>query len=110
MLCDIIGATVDAQNDMELVGEAPGRARLMEIVDRTRADVVVVGVQNSELPQECATLFTAFPDLCVLGIVAEGRCAFLWELRPQGTALGELAPQALVEEIRAAACVHRTLP
>jgi DNA-binding NarL/FixJ family response regulator len=100
MLCDIITDVVASQPDMVVVGELPERADLLPAVNRTRADVVVLGLPDSDLPNECGPLFDAHPRSRLLGVAADGRRAFLYELRPQRIPLGEVSPQGLLDAIR----------
>jgi len=102
MLCDIITDVVGSQPDMVVVGELPERADLIPAVDRTQADVVVLGLRDSELPDDCTPLFDAHPRSRLLGVAADGRRAFLYEMRPQRTPLGEVSPQGLLDAIRLA--------
>ena len=102
MVCDIITDVVTTQPDMEVVGQLPDRLVLLSTTDQTRADVVVLGLKDSALPTDCEQLFTAHPQIRVLGIAADGRRAFLYELRPQQVSLGEVSPQGLIDAIRAA--------
>lgn len=109
MLGDIITQTVSHEPDMQLVGEPTERTDLLSAARVTQADVVVVGISDRELPAECEALFTSSPGIRVLGITGDGRRAFLWELRPQRTPLGEVSPQGLVQAIRTAVQARSTL-
>ncbi len=100
MLCDIIRNVVADQPDMLVVGELPHRAGLLDGVERSQASVVVLGLSDSELPVECTALLATRPQTRVLGVAADGRRAFLYELRPHRTPLGEVSPAGLVEAIR----------
>ncbi len=102
LLSDIIAETVKSQYDMELVGELANRAGLLAAVDRMGVDVVVVRVNDSELPFEFESLLATHSFIRVLGVAEDGRRSFLYELRPQMTLLGEVSPLELVEAIRAA--------
>lgn len=101
MLCDIIAAAVSSQGDMETVGQLDDRRAVVSQASDAQADVVVIGLPDSDLPQECISLFEALPHLRVVGVAADGRRAFLYQLRPQRTSLGELSPDGLVRAIRA---------
>ncbi len=83
MLCDILAAVLSAEPDMEVVGV-----------------VVVLALEDSELPEDCGRLLHAHPRMRVLGVASDGRRGFLYELRPLKAPLGELSPQGLVETIR----------
>jgi hypothetical protein len=100
MLCDIIADALVRQPDMEMVGMLASREALPTTVEETGADVVVIGLKDSELPEECGRLFYTHPWTRVLGVGSDGRRGFLYELRPTKAPLGELSPQGLVDAIR----------
>ena len=102
MLCDIIAHAITSESDMEVVGEVDDRAHLGTAAQATDADVVILQIDGLELPAECGALFDARPRIKLLGVAGDGRRTFLYDLRPQRTALGEVSPQRLVEAIRAA--------
>lgn len=101
MLGDIVTSIVSGQPDMEVVGDLPYPAELHAVVRDTRADVVMLGLREPELPDGCVGLLETFPWVRVLGVAADGRSAFLYELRPQRQSLGEVSPHELVHVIRA---------
>jgi hypothetical protein len=102
MLSDIITNAIDGQPDMEVVGALRQRGALRSAVGAARADVVMLGLRDGDLPSDCVALFDAYPWIRVLGVSADGRRAFLYELRPQRLPLGEISPDGLVEAIRTA--------
>ncbi len=103
MLSDIITDIVTSQADMEIVGTLADPAAIAATVAETDADVVVLGLPDEELPSEYVALLGARPQTRLLGVSGDGRRAFLYELRPYRSALGEVSPEALVEAIRTAA-------
>jgi hypothetical protein len=65
------------------------------------AEVIVVGVEHRELPDACrALLDERAASLRLLGIEARDGGAYLYELRPRRSALGELSPAGVVEAIK----------
>jgi len=100
MLCDIITGVIATESDMEIVGRLPDRLALLSATTDLGADVVVLGIEDAALPDDCAALFDARPSVRVLGVATDDGSAFLWELRPQRVSLGEVSPQGLVEAIR----------
>ncbi len=102
VLREIIASLVAGVADMELVGYVARAADVSAAVDRTGADVVVLGLGDSQLPEDSVRIFDQYPRIKVMGIAADGRRAFLYELRPHRTALGEVSPQRLLEAIRTA--------
>jgi len=102
MLSEILTEVLGGQRDMEKVGELANRSGLERAVAATAADVVLLGLPDSDLPGDCVAVFTAHPSIRMLGVVGDGRRAFLYELRPQRSPLGEVSPDGLVAAIRAA--------
>jgi DNA-binding NarL/FixJ family response regulator len=102
MLCDIVENIVAEQPDMEVVGKLERRTSLLTAAAEAAADVVILGLGDAELPLVCEELVAAQPHSKVLAVAADGRRAFLYELRPQTSALGEISPQGLIDAIRAA--------
>jgi len=100
MLCDILADVLSAESDMEVVGVLSSRSKLRATVAETRADVVVLALGDSRLPEDCGRLLHAHPRIRVLGVTSDGRRGFLFGLRPLKVSLGELSPQRLVNAIR----------
>ena len=101
MLCDIIGDALASEADMEVAGVlSSGDDDLVDATRRTNAEIVIVGLRDAKLPNAYAKLFRAQPQLRVLGLAADGRRAWLYDLRPQKRSLGELSPTDLIRAIR----------
>src|SRR3989442_9413257 len=102
MLSDIITDIVTSQADMEIVGTLADPAAIAATVAETNADVVVLGLPDADLPAEYAALLNARAQIRLLGVSGDGRRAFLYDLRPYRSALGEGSPQRLAAAIREA--------
>ena len=90
ILRDLIRSVVDRQQDMRVVGEIDdGSADLRRVV-RSRADFVIVGLDDSEFPAVCDRLLRDRPGTKIVGVSQEGRRAFLYDLRPYTQPLGEM--------------------
>jgi DNA-binding NarL/FixJ family response regulator len=100
VLRDIIHTTLAEQADMEVVSDMTTVESLLEASASEPADVVVVGLRDAALPEVAVELFERRPTVRILGIAGDGRRAYLHELRPARTALGELSPEQLVQVIR----------
>ena len=66
-------------------------------------DVVIVAAGADELPPTGTAALARSPAAKVLTISAEGRRAYLYELRVQRTPLGELSASSLLAAVRSAA-------
>jgi len=100
MLREIVGETVSAQPDMEVVAEHTYHASMLSAAITSRAQAVVVGSDGDEVEGLCERLALQRPDLSVLAVSADGRQTVVHELRPHRVPLGELSPQQLVDAIR----------
>ncbi len=100
ILRDVIRSVVDRQQDMRVVGEIDDGAATLRRVARSRADFVIVGLHDSELPEMCDRLLRDRPGTKIVGVSQEGRRAFLYELRPYTQPLGEMSSQVLLDVIR----------
>ena len=98
ILCEIIEDVITAEPDMEFRASS-GAAPLVAEVEEAAADVVIVGDVDM---QHVTALLRARSDLKILAIVAEGREAFLYQLRPERVRLREASPKILVSAIREA--------
>jgi DNA-binding NarL/FixJ family response regulator len=88
------------RDGVDVVGRLPSREALADQVARARAEIVVLGLAGTEFPPECRELLVRYPRMKVLGVAAEGRRGFLYELRPHKVPLGELDPKRLLDAIR----------
>ncbi|WP_156752311.1 hypothetical protein [Mycobacterium sp. ACS1612] len=97
LLGDIIGQTVAAQPDLDVVAElaSPGREGTLPEVD---ADIVVWNNADEEIiAQWLAGPSRRVPR--VLATLVDGQQAALWELTPHRTELGALSPDTLIQTI-----------
>jgi DNA-binding NarL/FixJ family response regulator len=99
ILRDLIRSIVDRQHDMRVVEEIGGGAGLRRVA-RSRADFVIVGLPDSELPDVCDRLLRNRPSTKIVGVSQEGRRAFLYDLRPYTQPLGEMSSELLLDVIR----------
>jgi hypothetical protein len=102
MLRDIVASAVDAEADMQLVGESADPVTLGARAAAAHADVVVLALSGCELPPLCDRLLCEYPHASVLAIGADGRGAFRYELRPRKVRVEDVSPSGLLEAIRTA--------
>jgi hypothetical protein len=99
ILREIIERAVGGEPDMELVRSGP-EPSLRAAVEASAAAFVISGADHDFA--EVARLLDERPHLRMLSVAGDGREAFLYELRPTRTALGEVSQQAIVDAIRGA--------
>lgn len=100
MLRDILQAALNAEPDMEVVGESERLNELRDLVRRGAVDVVMLGLADDDLPAPHYQLFDADPRVRILAIGNHGRNVSLYELRPHRMMLGEGSPHDLMRVIR----------
>jgi DNA-binding NarL/FixJ family response regulator len=100
MVRDALKEVVADQADMRVVGEVNDPVAVLLAVGRTQADVVVLGMQDTELPGIASHLLDQYPHLKILAISPERRQAFRYELRPQLVSIGEMDAHDLLHTIR----------
>jgi DNA-binding NarL/FixJ family response regulator len=100
MLRDIVKTIVIDQPDMEVVGELGLEGDVSNVAAETAADFVITSLGDAGLHPSCARLLDARSRVKVLAIGGDGRNAFLYELQPRRSAVGELSPDVLAAVIR----------
>lgn len=63
--------------NMEVVGKCDHRSELSEDARNANANVVILGLAESELPDICTDLLDAMPGVVVVGMAADGRCVLI---------------------------------
>jgi len=101
VLCDVIKQLLDGQSDIALVAQTTGDGDLLAAAREARPDVIILGLTDPELPPIGEALLWQAPAVRILAVIADDGRGFLYELRPQRAALGELSAEGLVEAIRA---------
>lgn len=102
LLHDIVTDLVARQDDMRIVGELGADVSLGASARRYDASVVILGVATSDVPVEVQDLVYEQRGAKVLAVEADGRHAWLYELRPHQVRIGEVSPRMLIDTIRSA--------
>jgi hypothetical protein len=84
----------------DILEQAPAVA-VLEAPDWEEADVVILAAENEELPATGRSQLARHPEAKVLTIDRHGRDAYLYELRPHRTPLGEVSADTLLAAIGA---------
>lgn len=98
MLRDLLRELLDGAPDVVLVPAGPA-ARPDE---GPGADVYVMTTETPENEAVPVSMLLNAPRSRVLALSSDARQAFLYELRPHRTALGELSRDRLLDAVRAA--------
>lgn len=97
ILEEIVRQALGDHADIQL--DVRDAAELASAVRETDADVVI-GTENQLPGAEVCALLDGFPRSRVFTLTTDARMAWLYELRPERVALGELSPLRLAEVIR----------
>ncbi len=89
-----IVARIATRSDMKVAASNPRRQGLAGELRRTPADVVILGLAESETPEVCSQILDEFPHTTVVGLAADGKRTALY--------IDDAGPDQLVETVRAA--------
>jgi len=106
LLRELIEEAVAGQPDMHLVATVADAAELIAATGDARPDFVVFGAgepADEGFPAECLRLLEESPHTKALAIEAVAGHAYLYELRPERTPLGEVTPEDVLGVMRDAA-------
>jgi hypothetical protein len=97
---DLIEAALATDPDGTIVGVVPDAAELSPVNESTGANVLIVGCEHGELPDEMRKLiaWSMPPDAAVIPF--DGSGVVLYVLRPQAVPLGDVSVTELIAAIR----------
>lgn len=80
LMKDLVLATIGDQPDIEIVGQAQEEAEIVELVERTRPDYLILGLEEQEArPGLNGFLLGRYPAMKILALAAEqNRGIFYW--------------------------------
>ncbi len=72
--------TISDQPDIETVGEVENEHEILDYVERTRPDCLIIGLDKAgERPSLCGLLLEKYPQIRILAVSAESnRGGFYW--------------------------------
>ncbi len=88
-----IVSRIAARSGMEVAASNPAREDVGDELRRSPADVVILGLAESETPGVCTRILDEFPATTVVGLAADGRRTSLY--------VDDIGPDQLVETVRA---------
>jgi DNA-binding NarL/FixJ family response regulator len=97
---EILEGVFADQADMRVVGAVNGPVELLVAAGQNEADIVILEMDDTELPGVASHLLDQYPRLKILTVTADGRRMFLYQFRPQLVSLGEMEPHRLLQIIR----------
>ena len=103
LLGELIAGAIGATTDIAVVGTVDAREQVASSLERTKADVLIIRARAEGDSEEIETLLYAQPRVRLVTIGDAGRSSALHALRPITIPLGDVAPEALLDAIRASA-------
>ncbi len=73
MLADIVENTVKESGFIDVVEQVNDTMEIAAVVARTKADVLILGVESHEFVKVCAEVMDQIADILVIGLVDDGR-------------------------------------
>jgi DNA-binding NarL/FixJ family response regulator len=107
-LRSLVREIVAGAEDLEICSEVDATeldidSALCDAAAQSDADFVIVALGDRSLDPVYLRLLEERPRAKVLAVAGDGRTAWLWELRPRRTLLGEISPESLLGAIRSTA-------
>jgi DNA-binding NarL/FixJ family response regulator len=107
LLRELIDGAIAATADIAVVGTVVGTVaahdQVASSLEHAKADVLIIGMPDDADSEQIERLLYEQPRLRLVTIGNAGRSTALHELRPITIQLGDVAPEALLDAIRASA-------
>lgn len=104
LLRDIVRETLAGRPDFEVLAEVTEGDEISQAVQRTRADVAVVGITPRDDPDDRRSLpselLAAHPQLRLIALTTDGRTGYAYQLQPYEAAIVEISPESLLEAMK----------
>jgi hypothetical protein len=101
VLSDIVVAILERDPDVRIAAQLRSERQPLGSIVGPFVDVAIVGGDGEPLAAAVHELLCRRPRLRALTVGGDGREAWLYELRPHRTALGEVSPHTLLEAVKA---------
>jgi hypothetical protein len=100
-LRDPLERTLSEQPDM-VVTPVENHVEVLLTAGESQADVVVIGMEDTEPPGVVSHLLAEYPSLMIILVDVDDLHAFIYELRPDLMPIGEVSSAQFPNVIRAA--------
>ena len=80
LMRELVLATIAGEPDVEIVGETANETEITELVEQTRPDLLIIGLDNPECrPGLCGFLLGRYPQMRIMAIAPEQDTSiFFW--------------------------------
>jgi chemotaxis response regulator CheB len=102
LMRELVLATIADQPDIEIVGETDSEQEVTELVERTRPDFLVLGLEEQEKrPALCGFLLGRYPEMKVLAVAPErNSTVFYWAFLDMRSKRVESSEQGILDVLR----------
>lgn len=100
MLSDIVRDVLEADPNIDLLGQVTDIADTVDAVERSQCDAVLWMLPDAGQAVAPADVLRHHPALRIVAVEGRGQHGSLWRMRPQRTLLGQLSPERIIAELR----------
>ena len=102
LMRDMIVALIADEPDIEIVGETEAESQITEMVERTRPDFLIIGLDRPDVrPGLCGFLLGRYPQMKILAVSGEqNQGVFYWAFVDIRSKLVETSEQGLLNTLR----------
>ena len=102
LMRELVVATISGQPDIEIVGETENESEILETVERTRPDFLIIGLEDQEQrPALCGFLLGRHPEMKVIAVAArKNSTVFYWANVDIRSKLVETSEQGILSALR----------
>jgi len=99
---EMVLATISDEPDIEVVGETESESQITEMVERTRPDFLIIGLEQPESrPGLCGFLLGRYPQMKIIAVSAEQhQSVFYWAFVDIRSRNVETSEQGLLSTLR----------
>lgn len=92
---------IEAQDDMEVVGDCRGPMKILQETGRANVDAVILAQEGRDEPGLCSQLLSVYPDLLIMGVTSDMTSVFTQQLRSQRIHADMMKEENIVQTLRA---------
>lgn len=102
LIREMVLATIADEPDIQVVGETESESQITELVERTRPDFLIIGLEQPEVrPGLCGFLLGRYPQMKILAVSAEQhQSVFYWAFVDIRSRKVETSEQGLLNALR----------
>ena len=102
LMREMVLATIADEPDIEVVGETESESQITELVERTRPDFLIIGLEQPEVrPGLCGFLLGRYPQMKILAVSAQQhQSVFYWAFVDIRSTQVETSERGILDALR----------